>query len=386
MGHSLGEYAALVAAGAMPFDDALEAVAARGHEMTAVSMGDNGLMAAVFAPLDEVQAVLDEVTDYVVIANLNSTKQAVIGGSTPRRAGGDGHAHRPGPPGGPAAGEPRLPHRDRRPRRRAAQGGARPAPPGVADDPARGQRHRRPLPHRSERHRRDDRPARAPDRLARAVRHGPAHAVRRGLPGVRRGRPQARPPRHGRGRASRDDPEVTVLFTNHPKQGDVVSFNQALTGLYAAGLGARVPVPAEPSTSRAPAPVAAVTPAVPPPLAVGAAAVPAGDDVYVRLGHVFADALAEGAKLLAGHPCRAAATVDGAGGEPVVITGAGLALPGRDNVFGDDNVSVLLHGTVAHRHHPGGPPARDRRQAHHPPGQVRGGRRAGSRPSTAPPT
>ena len=81
MGHSLGEYGALVAAGAMPFADALEAVAARGKEMTAVSVGDNGLMAAVFAPLDEVQAVLDEIDDYVVIANLNSTRQAVIGGS-----------------------------------------------------------------------------------------------------------------------------------------------------------------------------------------------------------------------------------------------------------------------------------------------------------------
>ena len=30
MGHSLGEYAALVAAGVMPFADALEAAAARG--------------------------------------------------------------------------------------------------------------------------------------------------------------------------------------------------------------------------------------------------------------------------------------------------------------------------------------------------------------------
>ena len=33
MGHSLGEYGALVAAGAMPFADALEAVSARGKEM-----------------------------------------------------------------------------------------------------------------------------------------------------------------------------------------------------------------------------------------------------------------------------------------------------------------------------------------------------------------
>ena len=39
MGHSLGEYGALVAAGALPFADALEAVSARGREMTRVSMG-----------------------------------------------------------------------------------------------------------------------------------------------------------------------------------------------------------------------------------------------------------------------------------------------------------------------------------------------------------
>ncbi len=50
MGHSLGEYGALVASGALPFADALEAVAARGREMANVSVDDNGLMAAVFAP------------------------------------------------------------------------------------------------------------------------------------------------------------------------------------------------------------------------------------------------------------------------------------------------------------------------------------------------
>ena len=31
--------------------------------------------------------------------------------------------------------------------------------------------------------------------------------------------------------------DVVSLFTNHPKLGDIVAFNQALCGLYAAGLG-----------------------------------------------------------------------------------------------------------------------------------------------------
>ncbi len=33
--------------------------------------------------------------------------------------------------------------------------------------------------------------------------------------------------------------DVVSLFTNHPKVGDIVAFNQALCGLYAAGLGPR---------------------------------------------------------------------------------------------------------------------------------------------------
>jgi malonyl CoA-acyl carrier protein transacylase len=82
MGHSLGEYAALIAAGIMPFADALEAAAARGAEMTKVSMDDNGWMAAVMAPLDVVQQTLTEIDGYVVAANINSYGQAVIGGAS----------------------------------------------------------------------------------------------------------------------------------------------------------------------------------------------------------------------------------------------------------------------------------------------------------------
>ena len=88
MGHSLGEYGALVAAGALPFADALEAVSARGREMTRVSMADNGRMAAVFAPCRRSSEFSKTVNGYVVIANINSDTQAVIGGASKRgRAG-----------------------------------------------------------------------------------------------------------------------------------------------------------------------------------------------------------------------------------------------------------------------------------------------------------
>ena len=79
----MGEYAALIAAGAMPFKDAMEAVAARGREMTAFSsIEDNGWMAAVMAPYDVVQKTLAEIDGYVVAANINSYNQCVIGGAS----------------------------------------------------------------------------------------------------------------------------------------------------------------------------------------------------------------------------------------------------------------------------------------------------------------
>ncbi|MFZ0546262.1 MAG: SDR family NAD(P)-dependent oxidoreductase [Candidatus Promineifilaceae bacterium] len=82
MGHSLGEYAALIAAGIMPFAQALEAAAARGSEMSKVSVDDNGKMAAILAPLEVVQETLAEIDGYVVPANINSYSQCVIGGAS----------------------------------------------------------------------------------------------------------------------------------------------------------------------------------------------------------------------------------------------------------------------------------------------------------------
>src|SRR5581483_10025025 len=76
MGHSLGEYGALVAAGSLSFAAALEAVSARGREMADLQIEDHGAMAAVMAPLEEIERIV-AVTD-----NVNSTNQAVIGGAT----------------------------------------------------------------------------------------------------------------------------------------------------------------------------------------------------------------------------------------------------------------------------------------------------------------
>ena len=140
MGHSLGEYGALVAAGALTLDSALEAVSARGREMTKVSVADNGAMAAVFAPMADIQRVVDSADGYVVIANINSTSQAVVGGATDaverivERFTAEGlHRH-------PDPGQPRLPHLDRRPRVRAVRRRAAAARPQVADEAGRRQR------------------------------------------------------------------------------------------------------------------------------------------------------------------------------------------------------------------------------------------------------
>ncbi|MEW5988536.1 MAG: SDR family NAD(P)-dependent oxidoreductase, partial [Chloroflexota bacterium] len=82
MGHSLGEYAALIAAGIMDFADSLEAAAARGDEMRKIQVNDNGKMAAVLAPYEVVEATLQEIDGYVVPANVNSQSQCVIGGDS----------------------------------------------------------------------------------------------------------------------------------------------------------------------------------------------------------------------------------------------------------------------------------------------------------------
>jgi len=84
-GHSLGEYTALVAAGALPFEDAVRVVHARGRYMQEAVPEGQGAMAAVIGCAPEVVeqacAVARAQTGRVVApANYNGPQQTVISG------------------------------------------------------------------------------------------------------------------------------------------------------------------------------------------------------------------------------------------------------------------------------------------------------------------
>ena len=80
-GHSLGEFSALAAAGAMSFDDALRLVAIRASEMQKCCEAVPGTMAAVIAlPDDKVEEVCASVDGIVIAANYNCDGQVVISG------------------------------------------------------------------------------------------------------------------------------------------------------------------------------------------------------------------------------------------------------------------------------------------------------------------
>ncbi len=80
-GHSLGEFSALVAAGAMSFEDGLRLVSARAQAMQKACEINPSTMAAVLALPDKtVEAVCAEI-DGVVCANYNCPGQLVISGT-----------------------------------------------------------------------------------------------------------------------------------------------------------------------------------------------------------------------------------------------------------------------------------------------------------------
>jgi [acyl-carrier-protein] S-malonyltransferase len=84
-GHSLGEYSALVAAGALDFADAVRLTRARGELMAGAGRAHPGSMAAILRLEDDQVAAIcaqaaAEASDVVQVANYNSPGQVVISG------------------------------------------------------------------------------------------------------------------------------------------------------------------------------------------------------------------------------------------------------------------------------------------------------------------
>lgn len=81
-GHSLGEFSALVAAGALGFEDGLKLVSKRAEAMQKACVQNPSTMAAVLGLADEkVEQICASVDGVVVAANYNCPGQLVISGS-----------------------------------------------------------------------------------------------------------------------------------------------------------------------------------------------------------------------------------------------------------------------------------------------------------------
>ncbi|MGB6365677.1 MAG: beta-ketoacyl synthase N-terminal-like domain-containing protein, partial [Thermoanaerobaculia bacterium] len=341
MGHSLGEYGALVAGGALPFSEALEAVSARGREMTRITEGDNGAMAAVIGPLADVERIVEETEGYVVVANYNSPRQSVIGGATEaveramaacKTAGHQTqrlqvshafHTKIVAPAREPLEKVLRGLHLQspRIPIVGNVTGELYPMGPDVVPEMI--------------------------DILTRQV-SSPVQFVK-GLETLYEAGARVfvevgpKKALHGMVRdVLRESDDVLALFTNNQKTGELVSFNQALCGLYAAGFGTAVPaVPeAELVVLGIPEPDPQPQPVVGPQTPAATAGPPRrlGGDEYRELGHLFADFLEKGFEVYS------RSSVSSEIRQPVVITGAALGLPGTEQVFDDANIERLLRG------------------------------------------
>lgn len=84
-GHSLGEISALLAAGAMRFEDAVRLVKTRGEAMEACTAdGGTGMIAALRLPVADIEKCVEEFNadgHLVQVANYNSERQAVLSGT-----------------------------------------------------------------------------------------------------------------------------------------------------------------------------------------------------------------------------------------------------------------------------------------------------------------
>lgn len=82
-GHSLGEYAAMVASGVLSFEDGFKVIKARAAAMQRASENSSGAMYAIIGKTpEEIEQVCSETEGYVVPVNYNSTVQTVIAGET----------------------------------------------------------------------------------------------------------------------------------------------------------------------------------------------------------------------------------------------------------------------------------------------------------------
>ncbi len=81
-GHSLGEYSALVAAGALDFKDAVRLVSTRGKLMQKAVPAGEGAMAAILGmEKKKIEECIDSLSGLIVsVANYNSPRQTVISG------------------------------------------------------------------------------------------------------------------------------------------------------------------------------------------------------------------------------------------------------------------------------------------------------------------
>ncbi len=80
-GHSLGEYAALTAAGVLSLEDGFRAIKYRSQAMENASKNSDGAMAAILGSDEStVKQICDEIDGYVIPVNFNSPAQTVIAG------------------------------------------------------------------------------------------------------------------------------------------------------------------------------------------------------------------------------------------------------------------------------------------------------------------
>ncbi len=83
-GHSLGEYAAMVASGMISVSDGFKLIKARAEAMQKAAEENEGAMCAVIGlPSAEIEEVCESIDGYVTAVNYNSPVQTVIAGEVP---------------------------------------------------------------------------------------------------------------------------------------------------------------------------------------------------------------------------------------------------------------------------------------------------------------